>query len=112
MDPKQKQFSIWYVFIAIWALMLFQIFVTPFFNPSEIPYSEFKAAVAADKVEEVAVSSTMIHGRMKPESATSGGSSSGARVGPVFNTVRVEEPDLLRIHDKQHVMVTGTYDKQ
>src|SRR5213594_2454797 len=107
MDPKQKQFSIWYVFIAIWALMLFQIFVTPFFNPSEIPYSEFKAAVAADKVEEVAVSSTMIHGRMKPESATSGGSSSGAREGRVFNTVRVEDPDLIRDLDTHHVKVTG-----
>src|SRR5881296_1206540 len=107
MDPKQKQFSIWYVFIAIWALMLFQIFVTPFFNPSEIPYSEFKAAVAADKVEEVAVSTTMIHGRMKPESATSGGSSSGAREGRVFNTVRVEDPDLIRDLDTHHVKVTG-----
>src|SRR5207249_4607091 len=107
MDPKQKQFSIWYVFIAIWALMLFQIFVTPFFNPSEIPYSEFKAAVAADKVEEVAVSSTMIHGRMKPESATSGGSSSGAREGRVFNTVRVEDPDLIRELEADHVKVPG-----
>src|SRR5881409_2164211 len=107
MDPKQKQFSIWYVFIAIWALMLFQIFVTPFFNPSEIPYSEFKAAVAADKVEEVAVSSTMIHGRMKPESATSGGSSSGAREGRVFNTVRVEDPDLIRELEAHHVKVIG-----
>src|SRR6058998_3894960 len=107
MDPKQKQFSIWYVFIAIWALMLFQIFVTPFFNPSEIPYSEFKAAVAADKVEEVAVSSTMIHGRMKPESATSGGSSSDAREGRVFNTVRVEDPDLIRDLDTHHVKVIG-----
>jgi hypothetical protein len=29
MNPKQKQFSLWYVFIAIWALMLFQVFVTP-----------------------------------------------------------------------------------
>ena len=49
MDPKQKQFSIWYVFIALWALMLIQIFVTPFLflKPMEIPYSEFKAAVAA-----------------------------------------------------------------
>src|SRR5436190_11654628 len=107
MDPKQKQFSIWYVFIAIWALMLFQIFVTPFFNPSEIPYSEFKAAVAADKVEEVAVSTTMIHGRMKPESATSGGSSSGAREGRVFNTVRVEDPDLIRELEAHHVKVIG-----
>jgi cell division protease FtsH len=67
MDPKQRQFSIWYVFIALWAIMLFQIFVTPYFNPTEIPYSEFKAAVTADKVEEVSISSSIIHGRMKTD---------------------------------------------
>jgi len=72
MDPKQKQFSIWYVFIALWALMLIQIFVTPFFflKPMEIPYSEFKAAVAAGKVEEISVGSAMIHGQMKPDSSS------------------------------------------
>ncbi|MEW6544091.1 MAG: ATP-dependent zinc metalloprotease FtsH [Nitrospirota bacterium] len=98
MDPKQKQFSIWYVFIALWALMLFQIFVAPYFNPTEIPYSEFKAAVAADKVEEVAVSSSVIHGRMKP---------ADSKEGRVFDTVRVEDPDLIRELEARHVKVTG-----
>ena len=71
MDKKQRQFSIWYVFIALWAMMLFQLFVTPYFNPTEIPYSEFKGAVASDKVEEVAISSMVIHGKMKPDKSSS-----------------------------------------
>ncbi len=103
MDPKQKQFSIWYVFIALWALMLFQIFVTPFFffKPMEIPYSEFKAAVAADKVEEISVGSAVIHGRMKPDP------SSTTNEGRLFDTVRVEDPDLLRDLQAHQVKVIG-----
>lgn len=99
MDPKQKQFSIWYVFIALWALMLFQIFVTPFFHPTELSYSDFKTAVAAGKVEEVAISSTMIHGRMKPEG--------DKKEGDTFTTVRIEDPDLLRLLAAHDVKVTG-----
>ncbi|MGH7166000.1 MAG: ATP-dependent zinc metalloprotease FtsH [Nitrospiraceae bacterium] len=107
MDPKQKQFSIWYVFIALWAIMLFQMFVTPFFAPTEIPYSEFKAAVAAGRVEEVSVSSAVIHGRMKPEPPPSGETAPTVKEGRVFDTVRVEDPDLIRDLEKQHVKVTG-----
>ena len=108
MDPKQRQFSIWYVFIALWVLMLFQIFVTPYFNPTEIAYSEFKAAIAAGKVGEVSISSAMIHGRMKPESTSDAKDSSRPEAdGQIFNTVRVEDPDLIRELNEHHVKVTG-----
>jgi cell division protease FtsH len=79
--------------------MLFQIFVTPFFQPAELSYSEFTAAVTAGKVEEVAISSTMIHGRMKPEGEKKDAST--------FHTVRVEDPDLLRLLGAHNVKVTG-----
>ncbi len=94
MDPKQRQFSIWYIFIALWAMMLIQIFVTPFFNPTEIPYSEFKAAVAEGKVAEVSISANVIHGKMKEDSRP-------------FDTVRVEDPDLVRELEKQGVKISG-----
>jgi cell division protease FtsH len=93
MDPKQRQFSIWYVFIAIWALMLFQMFVTPFFNPTEIPYSEFKKALDDGQVTEIALSATLIHGKMKDDK--------------VFNTIRVDDPDLIRNLEAHHVKFTG-----
>ena len=103
MDPKQKQFSIWYVFIALWALMLIQIFVTPFLflKPMEIPYSEFKAAVAAGKVEEVSIGSAVIHGRMKADP------SAPTKEGRLFDTVRVEDPDLIRDLQAHQVKITG-----
>jgi cell division protease FtsH len=93
MDPKQRQFSIWYMFIALWVLMLIQMFLPSLFNPSEIPYSEFKAAVDADNVIEVAVSPHAIHGKMKD--------------GKLFDTVRIDDPDLVRELTAHKVKVTG-----
>ena len=108
MDPKQRQFSIWYVFIALWALMLIQIFVAPYFNPTEIPYSEFRSAVSAGKVQEVSISTTMIHGRMKSDAKSDGAApAQTASDGAIFNTVRVEDPDLIRDLDTHGVRVTG-----
>jgi cell division protease FtsH len=98
-NKKRLQFSIWYVFIAIWILMLVQIFIMPIFHPTEISYSEFKAAIADDKVMEVSISSSVIHGRMKPEE--------NQKEGRVFDTVRVEDPDLLRELSAHHIKVTG-----
>jgi cell division protease FtsH len=93
MDPKQRQFSIWYMFIALWALILLQTFLPSFFNPTEIPYSEFKESVAAGKVTEVAVSPQIIHGKLKEDK--------------VFHTIRIEDPDLLRNLAEHQVKVTG-----
>ena len=93
MDPKQRQFSIWYMFIALWALILLQTFLPSFFNPTEIPYSEFKESVAAGKVTEVAVSPQIIHGKLKEDK--------------VFHTIRIEDPDLLRNLGEHQVKVTG-----
>ena len=93
MDPKQRQFSIWYMFIALWILMLIQMFLPSFFNPTEIPYSEFKEAVAAGTVTEISVSPHVIHGKMKDDK--------------IFNTVRIEDPDLLKDVAQRNVKVTG-----
>ncbi|MBP8116797.1 MAG: ATP-dependent zinc metalloprotease FtsH [Nitrospira sp.] len=93
MDPKQRQFSIWYMFIALWVLILLQTFLPSFFNPTEIPYSEFKESVAAGKVTEVAVSPQIIHGKLKEDK--------------IFHTIRIEDPDLLRNLAEHRVKVTG-----
>ncbi len=81
------------MFIALWVLILIQTFLPSFFNPTEIPYSEFKQAVEAGKVTEVAVSPQIIHGKMKEDK--------------VFHTIRIEDPDLLRSLAQHQVKVTG-----
>ncbi|MGE3153697.1 MAG: ATP-dependent zinc metalloprotease FtsH [Nitrospiraceae bacterium] len=99
MDPKQRQFSIWYVFIAIWLMLLIQTFITPLIGPKELAYTEFKKAVAEDKILEAAISQALIHGRAK-EGALGDGSD-------LFKTIRVEDPRLLEDLEQHHVTVTG-----
>ena len=99
MDTKKIRFSVWYLVVALWLIALLQLFVTPAFSPAALSYTEFKAAVAAGKIAEVSVSTTHVHGRLKPERE-------GAEGRP-FNTVRVEDPDLLRDLAAAGVKVTG-----
>jgi len=99
MDTKKIRFSVWYLVVALWLIALIQIFVTPAFSPAELSYTEFKTAVAGGKVDEVSVSATHVHGRLKPEGE-------GAE-GRAFNTVRVEDPDLLRDLAANGVKVKG-----
>src|SRR5690349_5646348 len=103
--------------------MLIQLFVTPYFNPTEIPYSEFKQAIASGKVQEVSISSLVVHGQMKPEqteppakSSEKPSEKSPAKPSEIstagsesraFNTVRVEDRDLIRDLERHHVKVTG-----
>jgi cell division protease FtsH len=99
MDTKKIRFSVWYLVVALWLITLIQVFVTPSFSPTELSYTELKAAIAGGKVDEVSVSATHVHGRLKPE---------GEGVeGRAFNTVRVEDPDLLRDLAAHGVKVKG-----
>ncbi len=107
MDPKQRQFSIWYLFIALWVVLLIQIFITPFFNPSEIPYSQFKAAVRSGHVEEVSISTHVIHGKMKTDAAQTTEPIAPGEATRLFDTVRVEDPDLIRDLEDHGVKITG-----
>jgi len=100
MDTQKWRFSVWYIVAALWLLALFQLFVTPIFNPVEIPYSQFKSDVAAGKVAEVSISSTIIHGRMKFESGSED-------KGRTFDAVRVEDPDLIHDLLAANVKVAG-----
>ncbi len=100
METKHWKFSVWYIVVALWLLVLFQFFVAPIFNPTEIPYSEFKDAVAAGHVAEVSISSAVIHGQMKAEAG-------GDAKSRIFDTVRIEDPDLIRDLMAGHVKVVG-----
>ncbi len=99
MNRKKMQFSIWYVFFALWALMLLQIVVMPVFHPTKLSYSEFKEATAAGKVAEVSISTNLIHGKMKPDAASP--------EGKTFDVIRVDDPDLLRDLQAKNVKVNG-----
>jgi cell division protease FtsH len=96
---KKISFSIWYVILAIWAVILVHDFIQALQKIEELPYSEFKTLVANDKVAEVAVSTQTLTGKLKPE----GDSQEQKR----FSTVRVEDPDLVRDLNQHGVKFAG-----
>jgi len=96
---KKMSFSILYVFLAIFLIVLTHDFIVATQKTEELPYSEFKTLVAADKVAEVAVTHQRLVGKLKLEE--------GAKEQKLFTTVRVEDPDLIKELSARNVTVTG-----
>lgn len=96
---KKVSFSIWYVILAIWAVILVHDFIHAVQKIEEFPYSEFKTLVAAGKVAEVSVSSHTLTGKLKPEG--------DSKEQKSFSTIRVEDPDLVRNLEQHAVKFTG-----
>ena len=99
MMNKKISFSIWYVFLAIWAVILVHDFIHALQGIQELPYSEFKTLVGDKKVAEVSVGSHTLTGKLKPEGE--------AKEGKQFATVRVEDPDLVRDLNQHGVKFSG-----
>jgi cell division protease FtsH len=85
---KKISFSIWYLFLAIGAIILINDFITTKQKLEEIPYSEFKSLLAAGKVAEVTVTQQRVTGILRPENVS--------KEHKLFTTIRVEDPDLIR----------------
>lgn len=104
---RKVSFSIWYVFLAIWAVILLHDFFSALNKVEEIPYSRFKTLVAENQVIEVAVSTQTITGKLKPGEETKGESKEPAKEPQLFTTIRIEDPDLVRDLGQHGVTVTG-----
>src|SRR5574342_1222681 len=85
---KKMSFSILYIFLAMFLIVLMHDFIVATQKTEEIPYSEFRALVAAGKVAEVMVTHQRVTGKLKPEE--------GSKESKLFTTVRVEDPDLIK----------------
>src|SRR3989441_5277393 len=65
MDKKTK-FNIWYVFIALWGVVLLHgLWVQMTQQIEEIPYSQFQTYLAEGRIEEVRISPKYIQGKLK-----------------------------------------------
>ena len=82
---KQQKFSIWYVLLGIWIVLLLQQSVFSLFAVKVIPYSQFLEALKANNVKEVAISAKRIQGKMKAED--------GKEMN--FRTIRVDAALLM-----------------
>jgi cell division protease FtsH len=96
---KKVSFSVLCAFLTIGAVMFVHNFITPMQMLEELPYSEFKALLAAGNVTEVTVTRQSLLGKLKPEE--------GSKEPKLFTTVRVEDPDLVKELNVRNVKFTG-----
>ena len=128
-EKKRSKFSVGYVILAFWVLVLGQQLLSTHASASDLSYSDFKEAVGSGRVAEVAISPTVIHGHLKPEAASAtptqstvppaspatpaggrGAVAAATSSGKPFDTVRVEDPGLLSELERQGIRVTGIAD--
>jgi len=96
---KHHKFSIWYVFIAVWIVVILQNLIVQMFAVERLPYSDFVKALQEGRVTEVAITQDRIQGKMRV-------ANNGQEVGKVFTTVRVD-PDLSELLEKYNVAFKG-----
>ena len=80
---KRQKFSIWYVLLGVWIVLIIQNLIVSMFGIKTIPYSEFLQLLKEDKVAEVAVRANQIQGKLKEGAVGSGKPDH-------FRTVRVD----------------------
>src|SRR6185436_14675986 len=96
---KKTSFSILYVLLAVFAVVLVHDFIVAMQKVEELPYSEFKTLMAAGKVSEITVTQQRLTGKLKSEG--------GSKEPKLFTTVRVEDPDLVKELNVRNVKFTG-----
>ncbi len=97
-DPSQRrpQFSIWYFIAAILLFTWVQAFL--YDAPREkIQYSQFKQWVRENRVDNLVLDSDRIRGEFRDATGT---------MRP-FETVRIEDPQLLTLLDERDITYTG-----
>ena len=96
---KKISFSIGYVFLAIFAVILVHDFIVAMQKLEELPYSEFRTLVTAGNVAEVTVTQQRVTGKLKADE--------GSKEQKLFTTVRVEDPDLVKELKAHNVTFSG-----
>ncbi|OLN26934.1 Cell division protein FtsH [Desulfovibrio sp. DV] len=72
---KHHRFSLWYILIAIWGVLLLNNLIVTNYGPKNLPYSEFLTRLQAGEISEVSITGDVITGKMQgkagePETAT------------------------------------------
>jgi cell division protease FtsH len=94
---KRQKFSIWYVLLGVWFVLILQNYITTMFAIKTIPYSEFLKLLKEKKVVEVAISTNQIQGKIKDDAAGK---------EQMFKTVRVD-PDTSKLLEQYEVNFKG-----
>lgn len=97
---KNTQIPLWYLLLPLLALLIgFSLMFEQ--RGQQIPYSEFKRLVAAGEVEDLAISSQTVQGKIvDPEKPS--------EEGKAFYTIRVEDPGLVKELEERGISFVGT----
>ncbi len=96
---KHHKFSVWYVLIAVWIVLILHNLIVQMFAIQRLPYSEFVKALQAGRIVEVAITQDRIQGKFKV-------AENGQEVEKAFTTVRVD-PELSQLLEKYNVTFKG-----
>ncbi|HPC47924.1 MAG TPA: ATP-dependent metallopeptidase FtsH/Yme1/Tma family protein, partial [Deltaproteobacteria bacterium] len=97
---KHHKFSIWYVLIGIWVVLLAQNYIAHVMAVKIIPYSQFMTLLKEGRITEIAVGENQIQGKMKDDK--------GALED--FKTIRVD-PELSKMLDEYKVTFKGEIER-
>lgn len=95
---KQFKFSLWYVVLGIWVVLIVQNYIASMYAAQIIPYSQFLNLLKAGKVTEIAVSANQLQGKMRVDGTP--------EVFKPFKTIRVD-PDLAKVLEQYPVTFKG-----
>ncbi|HUL21976.1 MAG TPA: ATP-dependent zinc metalloprotease FtsH [Thermodesulfobacteriota bacterium] len=93
---KKAHFTIWYFVIAFLIILLIQNYIMTRKTEDVIPYSEFKETLRTGKIKELTITPESINGDRETEKGVRG-----------FQTVRVEDPELVKELEAHHVQYKG-----
>ena len=96
---KQHKFSVWYVLVGVWVVLIAQSYISSMFAYQVVPYSQFLTLLKTGKISEVAVTANQIQGKMKVAGAAAGETKA-------FRTIRVD-PELSTLLDTYKVSFKG-----
>jgi len=96
---KRHRFSVWYVLLGVWVVLIIQSYIASMFAAQMIPYSQFLNLLKAGKIVEVAVTANQIQGKMTADGGAPG-------VTKVFKTIRVD-PELSTLLEQYKVTFKG-----
>ncbi len=96
---KKTHFTIWYIVIAFLLIFLLQNYLTTQ-KVNEISYSQFKNLVRENRVEDLIITPENIKGKIK-------GGEGIELSGKPFQTVRVEDPELIKELDNKRIQYKG-----
>jgi cell division protease FtsH len=98
---KRTHFTIWYFVIAFLIILLIQNYIMTRKTEDVIPYSEFKESLRTDKIKDLTITPESINGERETEKGIRG-----------FQTVRVEDPDLVKDLEAHRVQYKGKVDSK